>query len=203
MAYCLMGLFEINMPMLYGEGGERAFVRLQEEIIKTSDDMSIFAWKDPAGSFSTYRGLLARHPPSSAGARTCSGLAPKPTLPYHVTNKGIRIDLVLKPGDVRGDQYTAFLGGVTDENVPIAIYLQKVGEDQYARVEPAQVVHCPRPRKLGGSNTDNLGVQTTVYVRQKITMERADPFSGRRNLPATQLGHPRTGRCAGLLTDGT
>ncbi|KAK4445787.1 heterokaryon incompatibility protein-domain-containing protein [Podospora aff. communis PSN243] len=42
-AYCLMGIFGVNMAMLYGEG-ERAFTRLQEEIIRTSDDESIFAW---------------------------------------------------------------------------------------------------------------------------------------------------------------
>jgi hypothetical protein len=41
-AYCLLGIFEINMPMLYGEG-EKAFLRLQEEIIKRSNDLSIFA----------------------------------------------------------------------------------------------------------------------------------------------------------------
>jgi hypothetical protein len=28
-AYCLMGLFDVNMPLLYGEGGDKAFVRLQ------------------------------------------------------------------------------------------------------------------------------------------------------------------------------
>ncbi|KAH6882029.1 heterokaryon incompatibility protein-domain-containing protein [Alternaria rosae] len=43
-AYCLLGIFDINMPLLYGEG-ERAFVRLQEEIMKRSDsDDSILAW---------------------------------------------------------------------------------------------------------------------------------------------------------------
>ncbi|KAI0202579.1 heterokaryon incompatibility protein-domain-containing protein [Astrocystis sublimbata] len=42
-AYCLLGLFNVNMPLLYGEG-TKAFVRLQEEIIKASDDHSIFAW---------------------------------------------------------------------------------------------------------------------------------------------------------------
>ncbi|KAK0639474.1 heterokaryon incompatibility protein-domain-containing protein, partial [Cercophora newfieldiana] len=42
-AYSLFGLFDVNMPLLYGEG-ERAFRRLQEEIIKTSTDDSIFAW---------------------------------------------------------------------------------------------------------------------------------------------------------------
>jgi hypothetical protein len=31
------------MPPLYGEGGEKAFVQLQEEIMKGSDDQSLFA----------------------------------------------------------------------------------------------------------------------------------------------------------------
>ncbi|KAK8016732.1 HET-domain-containing protein [Apiospora rasikravindrae] len=42
-AYCLMGIFDINMPMLYGEG-KKAFVRLQEEILKETEDHSLFAW---------------------------------------------------------------------------------------------------------------------------------------------------------------
>jgi hypothetical protein len=42
-AYCLLGLFSVNMPLLYGEG-TRAFMRLQEEIMKISDDQTIFAW---------------------------------------------------------------------------------------------------------------------------------------------------------------
>jgi hypothetical protein len=42
-AYCLLGIFGVNMPLLYGEG-KRAFVRLQEEIIKNYDDDSILAW---------------------------------------------------------------------------------------------------------------------------------------------------------------
>ncbi|KAL4070098.1 heterokaryon incompatibility protein-domain-containing protein [Scleroderma yunnanense] len=42
-AYSLLGLLDVNMPMLYGEG-KRAFQRLQLEIIRMSDDQSIFAW---------------------------------------------------------------------------------------------------------------------------------------------------------------
>ncbi|KAL2681119.1 hypothetical protein Neosp_008723 [[Neocosmospora] mangrovei] len=42
-AYCLMGIFDVNMPLLYGEG-DKAFFRLQQEIMKTSDDQSILAW---------------------------------------------------------------------------------------------------------------------------------------------------------------
>jgi hypothetical protein len=55
-AYCLMGLFDVNMPLLYGEGGIKAFRRLQEEIIKKSTDQSIFAFvaKQGQGAFASY-----------------------------------------------------------------------------------------------------------------------------------------------------
>lgn len=39
-AYCLMGLFGIHMPLIYGEGS-KAFRRLQEAIISETHDMSI------------------------------------------------------------------------------------------------------------------------------------------------------------------
>lgn len=47
-AYCLLGIFDINMPMLYGEG-EKAFLRLQEEIIRRSNDLSIFCHSEILG----------------------------------------------------------------------------------------------------------------------------------------------------------
>ncbi|KAK4211988.1 HET-domain-containing protein, partial [Rhypophila decipiens] len=78
MAYCLLGIFDVNMPLLYGEA-EKAFLRLQEEICRTSDDQTIFAWQHgtlssseqpiqtiktaaEGQSFRTYRGLFARSP---------------------------------------------------------------------------------------------------------------------------------------------
>ncbi|TBU51377.1 hypothetical protein BD310DRAFT_942287 [Dichomitus squalens] len=42
-AYSLLGIFNINMPTLYGEGS-RAFRRLQEEIVRRIPDLSLFAW---------------------------------------------------------------------------------------------------------------------------------------------------------------
>lgn len=42
-AYCLLGIFGVNMPLLYGEGS-KAFKRLQFEIIKISTDQSILAF---------------------------------------------------------------------------------------------------------------------------------------------------------------
>jgi hypothetical protein len=43
-AYCLLGLFDINMPLSYGEGSEKVFVLLQEAIMQTLDGQTIFAW---------------------------------------------------------------------------------------------------------------------------------------------------------------
>ncbi|KAH9855890.1 heterokaryon incompatibility protein-domain-containing protein [Lenzites betulinus] len=42
-AYCLMGLFGVHMPTIYGEGA-RAFLRLQEEILRRTSDQTLFAW---------------------------------------------------------------------------------------------------------------------------------------------------------------
>ncbi|EJF61857.1 HET-domain-containing protein, partial [Dichomitus squalens LYAD-421 SS1] len=42
-AYSLLGIFDINMTMLYGEG-RRAFRRLQEEILLRIPDQTLFAW---------------------------------------------------------------------------------------------------------------------------------------------------------------
>ena len=39
-----MGIFGVNMPLLYGEG-DKAFVRLQEEILKQTADQSILVWR--------------------------------------------------------------------------------------------------------------------------------------------------------------
>lgn len=58
-AYSLMGLFNVNMPLLYGEG-DKAFFRLQMEILQSSDDQSIFAWKhNPEKGLRIYSSILA------------------------------------------------------------------------------------------------------------------------------------------------
>ncbi|EMT73612.1 Vegetative incompatibility protein HET-E-1 [Fusarium odoratissimum] len=62
MAYCLMGIFSVNMPLLYGEGDE-AFIRLQEQIITQTGDQSIFAWTIPNGE-AERRGLYGLLAPS-------------------------------------------------------------------------------------------------------------------------------------------
>ncbi|KAI6024563.1 heterokaryon incompatibility protein-domain-containing protein [Pisolithus marmoratus] len=59
-AYSLLGLFGVSMPMLYGEG-EKAFRRLQLEIIRESNDYSIFAWS-PSARAPRYGSVLADDP---------------------------------------------------------------------------------------------------------------------------------------------
>ncbi|TRX89117.1 hypothetical protein FHL15_010034 [Xylaria flabelliformis] len=48
MAYCTLGIFNVNMPLVYGEGAPRAFRRLQETILGNPFmEESLFAWKMP------------------------------------------------------------------------------------------------------------------------------------------------------------
>ena len=42
LAYSLLGLFDIHMPLLYGEGRKKAFIRLQKEIRESMEDGTNF-----------------------------------------------------------------------------------------------------------------------------------------------------------------
>jgi hypothetical protein len=64
-AYCLMGLFGVSMPLLYGEG-PKAFQRLQLEIMKECYDPSILAWAS-VDSCATIVGVLASSPAAFEG----------------------------------------------------------------------------------------------------------------------------------------
>ncbi|KAI1069028.1 hypothetical protein LB507_006583 [Fusarium sp. FIESC RH6] len=66
LAYCLLGLFNVNMPLLYGEGS-KSFLRLQEQILRQEEDYSIFAWtiqqdSDPVNHYVRATGFLAWSP---------------------------------------------------------------------------------------------------------------------------------------------
>lgn len=58
MAYCLLGIFDISLPAMYGEG-PRAFTRLQEELMKRTGDVSLFDW---CGRSSSINSFLASSP---------------------------------------------------------------------------------------------------------------------------------------------
>ncbi|KAI0971228.1 heterokaryon incompatibility protein-domain-containing protein [Xylaria arbuscula] len=123
-AYCLLGLFQINMPLLYGERGN-AWIRLQKELIAVSDDESIFAWATVprlealmgngldgtgldigpntrldhlVGTGWKYSGGSSMHAPDPVNFYGCGDnfrLPPIRKLPYSMTNAGLFMRLPL------------------------------------------------------------------------------------------------------------
>ncbi|KAH7073575.1 heterokaryon incompatibility protein-domain-containing protein, partial [Paraphoma chrysanthemicola] len=94
-AYSLLGLFDVNMPLLYGEGGSRAFERLQEEMMKRGTDHSFLVWGDAwdaRTSMSNNIHFLARHPRqfSGCGSIMKSG---EQVAPFALNNLGLQMRL--------------------------------------------------------------------------------------------------------------
>ena len=142
-AYSLMGIFEIHMPIIYGEG-EKAFRRLQLEIMKSSNDQTIFAWRDSLDHPHPLRtrGALASSPdvfsrddyplinvdhsfshlmPHSAGWRSLFQNRSIPDDGYTIQNDGIHITLPMKQD---GDSWLAVLKCKTEDQwLPHGIYL--------------------------------------------------------------------------------
>ncbi|KIW91878.1 uncharacterized protein Z519_07848 [Cladophialophora bantiana CBS 173.52] len=172
-AYSLLGIFDVSMPMLYGEG-ERSFTRLQEEIIRHSDDQSIFAWdRGLEGYFGGRSGLLATSPsnfvtcqnvvvPATNGLTVTSG--------FSLTNVGISISLMTLPWTM--ETYLCILH-CSLKNCPqyrLGIFLERLSSsqntEQYARVQidGATVL----PILLRTILDDSHGRVRTVHVRPNI-----------------------------------
>jgi hypothetical protein len=104
-AYSLLGLFGVNMPMLYGEGSN-AFNRLQIEIMRLTTDQTILAWngngQDGSGR------LLAVSPADFAQVRKVVRWGMPGS--FEMTNQGLRIHVpVLKRERVHGTESLAIL----------------------------------------------------------------------------------------------
>jgi hypothetical protein len=104
-AYSLFGIFDVNMPLLYGEG-RGAFTRLQEEILKETDDQSLLAW-GLVGNRNLDRpintGVFANSPDAFLGSEDVVPFPSKPgRQPHSVTNKGVRIELPVISGREHG-----------------------------------------------------------------------------------------------------
>ena len=93
-AYCLLGIFNINMPLLYGEG-HKAFTRLQHEIARVSDDESLFAWHTKsilAGPFAPDT-LAFRHCGDILALSTPSTARESVREASMITNRGLRLEV--------------------------------------------------------------------------------------------------------------
>ncbi|KAF2689095.1 hypothetical protein K458DRAFT_329214 [Lentithecium fluviatile CBS 122367] len=129
-AYCLLGLVDVNMTMLYGEG-TKAFYRLQLELLKKSNEHTIFTWelaKSLTGP------ILC---PSPAGFFHSSRIRPTQEIvcaEHEMTNRGLRMRLPCIWEDGRclailNCQYEDHLQGGY-----IGIWLEDMGNEQFRRV---------------------------------------------------------------------
>lgn len=152
-AYCLLGIFNVNMPLLYGEG-ERAFVRLQEEIIKESSDQSILAWDAKwfrhEDGWDTL-GVLARHPRTFKDAGGMEYL-PAEGKPMTMTSRGLQAELpIIEQGVgvfaavINCMASTAAKGpyGELSYQVAIPIQLTSLGDGSFGRSSKAPLVLIP------------------------------------------------------------
>ena len=131
-AYSLLGLFNISLPILYGEG-LRAFTRLQEKIIRTSVDHTIFAWDLTA---SDHSGLFADSPNAFANLSKIRKMAaedymekfnlPSPRIDYALTNNGLEILLPYLVSYNHVSLHAAFLACYyEDSGKSVVLYLRR------------------------------------------------------------------------------
>jgi Heterokaryon incompatibility protein (HET) len=98
--YCLLGLMGVNMPPIYGEGAQNAFIRLQECIMKDSDDETLFAWSlPPPGPATKHR--LSMFATSVTQFQDSGDFIPfvqwGKSSSYEITNKGLRLKTLVRP----------------------------------------------------------------------------------------------------------
>jgi hypothetical protein len=160
-AYCLLGIFDIQMPLLYGEREAGAFRRLQQEIMKTSDDQSIFAWmkdgphKSINDSSARQTFSLLAHSPASfkksgniveAEAPVVSGYLDGIRTPTVFNNKGLHLSLpIIKKKDRRvlAILNCSDLGQETEQRIAIWLCDVSTNGGRYIRVERQKFERIP------------------------------------------------------------
>ncbi|KAF3801424.1 Vegetative incompatibility protein HET-E-1 [Colletotrichum gloeosporioides] len=167
LAYCLLGIFGINMPMLYGEG-HNAFKRLQEHIVSQHRDESLFAWQSCNPPDQDYRGVFARSPEEF---KVCSRLRKGghfmfSTPGFSMTNKGVKFTTeALK---VDNDAYFVMRLGIQCDNCEdrhdVHICLLRTTKG-HVRVSPHE---CWRPPAGGG-----LSPRTKIYCCKDVTLHES------------------------------
>ncbi|ETS74098.1 hypothetical protein PFICI_13964 [Pestalotiopsis fici W106-1] len=194
-AYCLMGLFGINMPLLYGEGS-KAFIRLQEEIIRHNNDLTIFAWRAEvsttfAGAAYTFeeqthtshqmtdaeavRGLLAQSPREFGDAKFIEPKASAYNQEYTITNKGIRITLInILPEDNSSNFLMNLYCHDRRFNAIVrrvlTIFIRHIGGGIFVRVRP-EILHDVFPFKYAESLATDLYLATSVTAATMASLQ--------------------------------
>lgn len=207
-AYCLLGIFSVNMALLYGEG-KAAFTRLQEVVLQAVPDLSIFAWADDDDSKSgrrEYSGFLADSP---GQFRTCSQIyTDKEDSIYRdpeFSARGIRMNASLMHLYRDRNHHQPVLNLLCAEgDLSIGVYLRKIGGGRYARWNPGRTVRFeavnqsrrrqPAPVRYGKTMPtppQRLHRATALAVENLIFPQKLEPsFEFHPTNPV--LGHRRT-----------
>lgn len=172
-AYCLLGLLNINMPLLYGEGSN-AFIRLQEAVLSTSDDISLLAWgyHSPCTRNMSY---LAKSPVAFLDHPTSHHFSSgrRPRIHTTVTGRGLHTELFMIPIDARNKVWLGIVGEEMYEATAIAIVLQQIpgGDgDLFTKVNS-----CP-PVLIRTRNLPRL-TAWTIRSKQIYIVRHFDPLS--------------------------
>lgn len=176
-AYSLLGIFDVNMPLIYGEGS-KAFLRLQEEIVKRSNDLTIFAW-NPSGS-TEYCSVLAPSPACFLGSKDVEPFDLAACNPeFALNNKGLRIsgslwNLPIKYDGVEDESTRSFLQLGTcpsRDNITAGIFLRKVGPGFFFRDGRLPVQTIP---KHGIRATHTRTYEFYIAIDPPTTQDRLD-----------------------------
>ncbi|KAF2995853.1 hypothetical protein E8E13_003325 [Curvularia kusanoi] len=138
-AYCLLGLVEVNMPMLYGEG-EHAFYRLQRELLTQSNDHSILAWRSKWSCYDPRGPVLAPSPrqfDSTPDIRSSTMQRMRGVMTHEITSVGLRISLPCIPKDKA--VVTVILNCEDGSGRPVGVELRKLSNGVYVRNEETQL----------------------------------------------------------------
>jgi len=156
------------MPMMYGEGGVEAFLRLQKAIMEQSDDHTLFAWRQHQG-FAGH-GLLATSPSLFSESSTLirSHDASSRTA-YRMSNRGLEIQLRLT-STLQGGDLIALLGcrDQDESSTLIGIYIAVMPDGRCIRTCLDQLA---RIRSLHDENY-RLPALETIYVPQLYLPEK-------------------------------
>lgn len=184
-AYSLLGLFNVSMPMLYGEN-ERAFQRLQEEIIKVDDDVSILAWSCIDADAGFAPNGLARSP---TRFRKYLGLVERTS----TCSSFVRFDSMMTP---RGLQATLKIrGDPNDQSLGYAVLME--GTDQYSRGPESlilPIIFSELPSSLSGVKNECVRFSDPLWVSSGfVKRARAKTVCFIRHVQAADLNRNSNG----------
>ena len=135
MAYCLLGLLDVNMPLIYGEG-KRAFIRLQMQVIKQTSDQSFLCWKNPGGKFGVYGPFCDSPKAFNHSGNILVWDDPGILLCHHLTNKGLSIRLPFLPNKSSSGEGLALMNcSFSGAQIAIPLVQSKHSQFTYYRLD--------------------------------------------------------------------